>query len=200
MVQNSDGGSEPVPVKDIAIELSVRPWRAGYAGVAKPDPGPAGGAFWLRTPSGLLACQEVDRIGDSREEGAIDEALVRLLKAAHRHRASPLLINGPEPKDERLTRLTKGLRVEFTRIPDAEAGRLALSVFPPEPVFSGERLEPVGESIYLAHGSRDYYVDVLIGTCTCPAFSYGRRPCKHLEAARRLEGAQQEALLEGGRR
>lgn len=61
-------------------------------------------------------------------------------------------------------------------------------VVPPEtkaphrPVFDPEKLELVTDSIFLAHGTDTYAVDILHKACTCPAFQRTRR-CKHLDAA-----------------
>jgi len=51
--------------------------------------------------------------------------------------------------------------------------------------FPAERLERITGSIYIAHGSEDYAVDLLHKACTCPSFQHRKR-CKHLDAAERL--------------
>ena len=53
----------------------------------------------------------------------------------------------------------------------------------PAPIFDPARIAGSGPRV-IAHGTRDYVLDLLRGTCSCPAFRYGRRPCKHLIAAR----------------
>jgi len=161
-------------------------WSGGFAGLSRPDPGPSGAAFWLRSPTGILACHSAERIGRRSRAQAESIALEALVGAARRHKASPLLIHGREPRDDTILKQVKGLRLEFTGASDGEAEEMAGKLFPPPPAFGPDGLVPVGESIYLAKGSRDYYVDVLLGTCTCPAFSFGRRPCKHLIAAEKM--------------
>lgn len=54
---------------------------------------------------------------------------------------------------------------------------------PPVPLFDADRLEPRDATHLVAHGTHDYLVDLVRRTCTCPAFRFGRRPCKHLRAA-----------------
>ena len=61
-------------------------------------------------------------------------------------------------------------------VPEAE--RLARSLMPLA-VVAWERLTP---TTAVAHGRTDYVVDVARQTCTCPAWRFGRRPCKHLAA------------------
>lgn len=51
--------------------------------------------------------------------------------------------------------------------------------------FPEERLERVSGSIFIAHGSSDYAVDVLHSSCSCPSFR-ARGRCKHLDAASRV--------------
>lgn len=53
----------------------------------------------------------------------------------------------------------------------------------PDPRFDPARIAGSGPR-RVAHGTRDYALDLVHGTCSCPAFRYGRRPCKHLIAAR----------------
>ncbi len=50
--------------------------------------------------------------------------------------------------------------------------------------FDPERLEKMTETLFIAHGTEDYAVDLLHGACTCPAFQRSRR-CKHLDAAQK---------------
>jgi len=48
-------------------------------------------------------------------------------------------------------------------------------------------VHPVGDHTYLVESERGeahYRVDLRENACTCPAFTYGDRPCKHLLAAR----------------
>ena len=52
----------------------------------------------------------------------------------------------------------------------------------PAPAFDPARIAGSGPRV-IAHGTRDYVLDLVRGTCSCPAFRYGRRPCKHLIAA-----------------
>ncbi len=51
--------------------------------------------------------------------------------------------------------------------------------------FPAGRLERITESIYIAHGSEDYAVDLFHKACTCPSFQHRKR-CKHLEAAEKM--------------
>jgi|LSQX01.2.fsa_nt_gb ribonuclease HI len=53
---------------------------------------------------------------------------------------------------------------------------------PDRPSFDPEKLEKVGDYIFIAHGTKDYAVDIVHEACTCPAFRRYRR-CKHLDAA-----------------
>ena len=57
----------------------------------------------------------------------------------------------------------------------------------PKPPFDHEKLEKITDSIFIAHGTEDYAVDLLHEACTCPAFQRSRH-CKHLDAALRLTG------------
>uniref|UniRef100_A0A7V4E5G6 SWIM zinc finger family protein n=1 Tax=Thermus tengchongensis TaxID=1214928 RepID=A0A7V4E5G6_9DEIN len=46
-------------------------------------------------------------------------------------------------------------------------------------------VHPVNAQTYLVKSQRGegvYRVDLEANTCTCPAYTYGHRPCKHLVA------------------
>lgn len=49
-------------------------------------------------------------------------------------------------------------------------------------VFDPSRLERLSGAIFVAHGTKDYAVDLENGVCSCPAFRKTRN-CKHLRAA-----------------
>ncbi|MDD2206870.1 MAG: ribonuclease HI family protein [Aminobacterium sp.] len=48
--------------------------------------------------------------------------------------------------------------------------------------FDLSLLEQITDTLFIAHGTEDYAVDILHRACTCPAFVHRRR-CKHLDAA-----------------
>lgn len=109
----------------------------------------------------------------------------RLLSAAHAFGVTTVRIVG----DVRLVHLwtrparlagLRGLTVVLTLGHDAGADALRRTVAPLR--FDPARLERRGAQ-WVAHGADDYLVDPVRGTCTCPAWRFGRRPCKHLAAA-----------------
>ncbi|KLU61427.1 14.7 kDa ribonuclease H-like protein [Peptococcaceae bacterium CEB3] len=52
-------------------------------------------------------------------------------------------------------------------------------------VFDMEKLEHLSGAIYVAHGTKDYAVDLENHACTCPAFQRSKN-CKHLLALERM--------------
>jgi len=74
-------------------------------------------------------------------------------------------------------------KLALTLSEDADATALADSVLPAPPQFEAAGLEMVELGHYIAHGRQDYQVWTQLGICSCPAFTYGTRPCKHLRAA-----------------
>jgi len=92
---------------------------------------------------------------------------------------------------DRIRTLTEGLSLSFSWVPrtdnahadslcnrelDRRGSRQSAS-------FEISRLERITDSIYIAHGTEDYAVDIAHGVCTCPAFRKNG-DCKHIRAAR----------------
>ncbi len=67
---------------------------------------------------------------------------------------------------------------------DGSAPSMKAETAPPKPEFPPDRLEKISGSIFIAHGTEDYAVDLLHRACTCPAFQRWKK-CKHLDAAER---------------
>lgn len=71
--------------------------------------------------------------------------------------------------------------VEFANVREAEAAARAL--LPARTGCPTPKVERVGEYRAVAHGTKDYTLDLLARTCSCPQFRYRRVLCKHLRAA-----------------
>ncbi|MCY0884254.1 MAG: reverse transcriptase-like protein [Firmicutes bacterium] len=185
-----------------------RAWRGGFDGAAEPtNPGPAAWGAWLDTPWGDRAWEAGMAIGFTSNNVAEWTGLIRLLEAARARGVRALSAIGDsqlvvyqfqghyairQPHLAALAdqawALARGLALELNWVPrDRNARADALSKaalraasptrFPPD------RLERLDRHRWVAHGTADYRVDTRARTCTCPAFTRGRRPCKHLAAA-----------------
>ena len=71
--------------------------------------------------------------------------------------------------------------VEVADLPEAAAAARAL--LPARAGFSTPQVELVGEYRAVAHGTKDYTLDLLARTCSCPDYRYRSRLCKHLKTA-----------------
>ena len=156
-----------------------RRWTGAVAAQARGGSAAFGG--WLRTPSGVLVWRSAERVGDVTLRQAVDRGMSALLRVGIAHRASrPEVVVWPELP------LRPG-KVVLALEEDADAAGLAETVLPPPPQFAGAGLELVEPGHYIAHGTRDYQVWPQLGVCSCPAFTFGTRPCKHLKAALEIE-------------
>lgn len=181
-------------------------WTAAFDGAAEPNPGPSAWGAWLATPLGDLAWQTGEPLGIGTNNVAEWQGLIAVLKAARLFSAYPLWVRGDS---QLVVRQFNGeyavhhpaLRKFYATAQDLAAGQavtvewwprerndradaLSVAALPAaQRVFDPARLEARGERL-VAHGTRDYVVDLHRGTCSCPAFTFGRRPCKHLVAAR----------------
>ena len=156
-----------------------------------------GWAFALRTPLGDIAWQEAGYGGGL--EGLVAAltavfafevpALVLVCDDARVvRRATGALAEAESPPWPRsLQRRLCGRPVSVVvgvLSPEDPAVEAARALAPrPDPCFDPARIAGSGPR-RVAHGTRDYALDLVRGTCSCPAFRYGRRPCKHLRAAR----------------
>lgn len=102
------------------------------------------------------------------------------------------------PMAERAMALAKAVGARLEWIPreqNAMADALSNKAFggspEPVPVFPTEKLEKISATIYIAHGSEDYAVDVRHRSCSCPSFR-NRGNCKHLEAALSVAGKEEK--------
>ncbi len=98
------------------------------------------------------------------------------------------------PLAERAAELAKaaGARLEWVprernAMADALSNRAFGGATEATAVFPLEKLERVSGTIFIAHGSEDYAVDVMHRSCSCPSFR-NRGNCKHLEAAISVAG------------
>ncbi len=71
---------------------------------------------------------------------------------------------------------------EKNSMADALSNKAFLSPAQGMASFPPENLERVCDTIFIAHGSADYAVDVRHRSCSCPSFR-NRGDCKHLQAA-----------------
>ena len=156
-----------------------RTWTGAVAAHARGGSAAFGG--WLRTPAGVLVWRSAERVGDVTLRQAVDRGVSALLRVGLAHRASaPQVAVWPE-------RALKSGKALLQQAEDAEAVALAESVLPLPLEFAAAGLEMVEPGHYVAHGTHDYQVWPHLGICSCPAFTYGTRPCKHLKAALEAE-------------
>ncbi len=152
-----------------------RTWTGAVAAHARGGSAAFGG--WLRTPSGVLVWRSAERVGDVTLRQAVDRGISALIRVGLAHKTrSPRVTAWPELP------LRSG-KLVLTLSEDADAAALADSVLPAPPQFETAGLEMVEPGHYIAHGRQDYQVWTHLGVCSCPAFTYGTRPCKHLKAA-----------------
>ncbi|MGC8487332.1 MAG: SWIM zinc finger family protein [Clostridia bacterium] len=165
-------------------------WRASLS-VRAP-----GWAFALWTPLGDIAGQE------ARYGGGL-EGCVALLTAAVAFEAPDLILVCDDarvvrramgalaeadsslwPPSLRRRILVRRVSVVNRVLPGEDPAAVAVRALPPRsaPVFDPARVTGDGRR-RVAHGTHDYVLDLGRGTCSCPAFRYGRRPCKHFRAA-----------------
>ena len=137
---------------------------------------------WLRTPTGLLVWRHAERLGPLAEREGARLGLGSLIHACVTHRTQTVRVSiEPLDKEEHIGKLL------LAPAKDDEAIALAESVLPAPPEFEAAGLEYVEPDHYIAHGHQDYQVWSRLGVCSCPAFTYGTRPCKHLKAALEAE-------------
>ena len=152
-----------------------RTWTGAVAAHARGGSAAFGG--WLRTPSGVLVWRSAERVGDVTLRQAVDRGVSALIRVGLAHKtSSPQVTAWPELP------LRSG-KLVLTLSEDADAAALADSVLPAPSQFEAAGLEMVEPGHYIAHGRQDYQVWTQLGVCSCPAFTYGTRPCKHLKAA-----------------
>jgi len=159
--------------------MPVRHWTGAVTAHARG--GSAAFGAWLRTPSGVLVWRAAERVGDVALRQAVDRSISAIVRVGLAHKtSSPRVTAWPELP------LRPG-KLIVTLAEDADAAALAESVLPAPPQFEATGLERIEPGHYIAHGRQDYQVWPQIGVCSCPAFTYGARPCKHLRAAFEIE-------------
>ncbi|MBL3540663.1 ribonuclease HI family protein [Aminivibrio sp.] len=139
----------------------------------------------------LLLLEEVERLGLSADIRGDSRLVVNQVTGRWK-------INEPRLRElaDRAMELLRRTKSSISWVPrdqNAAADRLSNIALdgPEEPArpfreraaFDQEKLERVAGSIFIAHGTEDYAVDLLHNACTCPAFQRSRQ-CKHLDAAR----------------
>lgn len=183
------------------------PWTAGFDGAAEPtNPGPAAYGAWIRAPWGDCVWQASVVIGWGTNNVAEWQGLIAVLTTVRQLGIAPVVIQGDSqlvvrqftgeyavraPQLQSLwataRQLAAGQAVTVRWVPRAanaaadQLSKAALRALLPLR-FDPARLEPQGPQRWIAHGTRDYWVDTRARTCTCPAFRPGR-PYKHLTAA-----------------
>lgn len=190
---------------------------AYFDGASQGNPGPSGVGGVIMDSEGKILCEISEFIGVGTNNEAEYKALIAIARRLSEMGVQSALIKGDSQlvvnqvngdwriNHEHLYSLCNKALKELDAIPrwslewvpresNAHADRLssgALSISAkPKSLFNG-LLEHVAGSIYLAHGTGIYAVDVGHGACTCPAFTGGKtRPCKHLVAAARVSQNQ----------
>lgn len=127
---------------------------------------------------GRVAWTGAERTGPGRTDvDAYREALSAAREAARRLRRRPgTVVTDVRPTPE---------GAEAGEV--ARAAALARSLLPAEPSLPSGALTRIGPWAFVAHGTRDYRVDLAAMTCTCPRYRYSGQLCKHLRAALALQ-------------
>lgn len=185
---------------------SVTTWTGAFDGAAHPNPGPAAWGAWLDTPLGDPAWSGSGSCGMATNNVAEWSGLIALLHAARSFGVASLTIHGDsqlvvhqftgayriqDPRLKRLAeqahRVARNITVEIAwwpRSDNARADALSQRDLAATPLtFAPAALDPLGSGRFVAHGTRDYVVDLTARTCTCPSFQFRHGLCNHLRAA-----------------
>ncbi|ADE57896.1 ribonuclease H [Aminobacterium colombiense DSM 12261] len=187
-----------------------------FDGASRGNPGEAGAGAVLYNEEGHMVWQKFAYLGSQTNNEAEYGGLLLLLREIQLRGIKKIVIRGdsrlvicqmkkewkvnsPHLKElwEEAQSLLKGCQATFEWVPRKENSNADLLSNKAIDEHSGKavlkadlnavRLERITPTIFIAHGSEDYAVDILHRACTCPAF-VNRKQCKHLEAAlRKLE-------------
>lgn len=193
---------------------------AHFDGASRGNPGQAGiGAVLLNPETGEILWEMSRSIGRRTNNEAEYLALIELLKHLSENAIRNVVIRGDsqlvvhqvngdwrvkEPhlwplcaQAQSLFQEVDAARLEWVpREKNQYADRLSNKAFSDKKqaeqhVFDPKRLERITDTIYVAHGTRDYAIDIASRVCTCPAFQRSKN-CKHLIA---LEGVVSQDVL-----
>ena len=153
-----------------------------FDGASRGNPGEAGAGAVLYNEEGHMVWQKFAYLGSQTNNEAEYGGLLLLLREIQLRGIKKIVIRG----DSRLVicQMKKEWKVNSPHLKaiDEHSGKAVLKADE-----NAVRLERITPTIFIAHGSEDYAVDILHRACTCPAF-VNRKQCKHLEAAlRKLE-------------
>lgn len=193
--------------------------KAYFDGASRGNPGSASAGAIILDENDIPLWKLSLFLGEKTNNEAEYTALLKLLEelerknitGAHIYGDSRLVVNQVngvwKVRNERLGTLYRSVRKMMDHgkhtlawIPREEnsyADRLCNEALDPphrgerSAFFSPEKLDRAGDHIFIAHGTEDYAVDTLHGSCSCPAFRH-RGDCRHLRAARKLEKGKRE--------
>lgn len=184
---------------------------AYFDGASQGNPGQAGiGGLLMDTQTGKVLWEMSKSIGHKTNNEAEYLALIEVLKHLAETSTRNVVIRGDSQlvinqingdwrvKEQHLYPLciqaqdliveSAPVRLEWVpREQNKQADRLSNQAFNQaenQLEFDPSKLEHLVGAIYVAHGIKDYAVDIENKACTCPAFQ-NRKQCKHLKA---LEG------------
>ncbi len=191
--------------------VTLMTYSGHFDGASRGNPGEAGAGALLYDGEGNIIWQKTTYLGSKTNNEAEYEGLLMLLREIRERNIEQIVIRGdsrlvicqmkkewkvasPHLKIlwEEAQRLIRGRSIAFEWVPreeNSDADCLSNQAIdkhsadkPSVNVFDPSRLEKVAPSIFIAHGTEDYAVDVKHKACTCLGFMHQKR-CKHLDAA-----------------
>jgi ribonuclease HI len=203
---------ESVTKEDVGLEKKQFAYIAYFDGASQGNPGPSGIGGVVKDPCGQVLLEISEPVCTGTNNEAEYKALIAVARRLSEMGVPSALIQGDSQlvvnqvnglwriNHSHLYQLCQKAQEALNSIPEWSLNWIpreknthadALStkaISAPAPGSSASpftgRLEQITATIFLAHGTGVYAVDVARGACTCPSFTTGKtRPCKHVIAA-----------------